>query len=555
MRKVGSVALLILLGSLMSSSCAKQRSVTIDLLDACAASGTSFREAADFVQFAVFPNECPKDELLAAGDTRTAKQTWTVAADSNLPDVGDLPQSKFGFAVILRDKECTVLGYGCTVADLESIAGVKIAACDWSNHEAEEARCNCQLLKGGGCFPPTVCQEGACKKPTTPDPGGCSLVIDQAGALPPPPAVGTQMTGPAIVATDNGFMLGYRDQAGEKLRAVISFLTDTGELTEPQNFDLDGCSTQVPSDGVGMAFANGTGMMTTSLPDCGQGAGAVFIPFKSDGQVEQAAGPRNKTFKTLWLAQGSPIAAAATKGEWELVYRVQHAPPDGGTAPSPWVERVVLQGAAFKLAVATAKPFGDADVPYAMVATSNQVRAFLAPIQTEGGSMTVVKVGDRSSDTLSLDAEFSLSQTAGWAALTAWNNRVAAAIPAGAGMTVQPAEFNGGTVSPKATIQVGSGTAQGGALAVLRSHLFVAQGKVGGITVYRLDGADGNLANKPAVSMEFPSSFGPANLTAFDGARIAMAAARDRVAVAWVTKGKLAAGEPAGGWALLRCAD
>ena len=55
--------------------------------------------------------------------------------------------------------------------------------------------------------------------------------------------------------------------------------------------------------------------------------------------------------------------------------------------------------------------------------------------------------------------------------------------------------------------------------------------------------------------MDFPASFGPANLTTFDGVRIAMAAARNRVAVTWITKATLESTDPTGGWALLRCAE
>jgi hypothetical protein len=522
--------------------------VTIELLDACSGNGTSFREAADFVQFAVFPNACPSDDKLSAGDTRDAKETWTVSADGSLPEVGDLPQSKFGFAVILRDQDCTVLGYGCTVADLESISGVKIAACDWSNRDdPNEAKCNCQLLKGGGCFPPTTCQTGSCKPPTTPDPGGCSLVIDKVGMLPPALSPVARLSGPVITSTDDGFVLGFRDQDGDKLRAVLSFLKDDGQLSPYQEFDLGGCSNKEPDDGAGIAYAKGFGMMTAGLPDCGKGAGAVFIPFTSKGQLEQASGPRNSAFKELWMAQGSPIAPGANDGEWELIYRVM-------TDATPVAERVVLQGAAFKTSVPIARPFGDEDVPFAMVATSPQVRAFLAPVPS--AALTVVKVGDRASDTLALlpTNEFTLPQ-AGWAALTAWNNRLAAAVPAGAGMTVQAADWINNTVSPKAPFVVGSGTVEGGAMAVLRSHLFVAQGRSGGITVHRLDGADGTLSGKPVVSMEFPVSLGPNNLTTFDGKHIAVAAARDRVAVTWVSKSKLLPGDASGGWALLRCTD
>lgn len=548
MRKAGSVALTLVLGLALSSSCAKQRSVTIELLDACAGSGTSFREAADFVQFAVFPNDCPTDDILAAGDTREAKDTWTVAADKGLPEVGDLPQSKFGFAVMLRDKDCTVIGYGCTVADLETISGVKIAACDWSTQEdGAEAKCSCQLLKGGGCFPPTTCQSGACKQPAVPDPGGCSLVIDKVGKLPPPISATATLSGPAITATDDGFVIGYRDQDGGSLRGVLSFLKDNGELAAPQVFDLGGCANKNPTDGVGIAFSNGFGMMTTSLPDCGKGAGAVFIPFTSKGAVEQASGPRNGAFEELKMAQGSPIAPAAADGEWELIYRVKTT---GATASV--VERVVLAGPGFKTVVPIARPFGDEDIAFAQVATSPQVRAFLAPVPSL--SKTVVSVGPRTSDTLDEKGTFQMPQ-AQWAAITAWNTRVAAGVPAGAGMTIQPAEFINNTVNPKASFVVGEGSVLGGAMTVLRDHLLIAQGRSGGITVHSLSGANGSISAKPAVSADFPVSLGPNNLTTFDGSHIAIAAARDRVAVTWVSRSALASGDSTGGWALLRCAD
>ena len=332
------------------------------------------------------------------------------------------------------------------------------------------------------------------------------------------------------------------------MRAVLAFLKDDGALSPAQNFDLGGCANQVPEDGVGMAFAGTSGMMTTSLPDCGQGAGAVFIPFNSKGQVEQAVGPRNKSFKQLWMAQSGAIAPAAGNDDWELVYRVQHQ------ADSPSVERLVLEGSAFKTSVPIAKPFGDADVAYTMVATSPQVRAFLAPVQSGGEGTTVVKVGDRSSDTLDLSHELSLPRAAPWAALVAWNDKLAAAIPATVGMTVQPAVWKLGAISPTAPMQIGKGTVMGGALVVLRDHLFVVQARSGGISVYRLDGANGSLAAGPAVSMDFAGSLGTMNLSAFDGTRIAAAAARDRVAVTWLTKATADSALPIGGWALLRCA-
>ncbi|MFO0568787.1 MAG: hypothetical protein U0263_24205 [Polyangiaceae bacterium] len=544
MRKAGSLALTLVIGLALSASCAKKREVTIELLDACSGNGTSFRDAADFVQFAVYPNACPSDDVLAAGDVRSANDTWTVSADSSLPEVGDLPQSKFGFAVMLRDKDCTVIGYGCTEADLESISGVKIAACDWSNHDdPKEPKCACQLLKGGGCFPPNECNTGQCKPPKVPDPGGCSLVIDKAGKLPPPISPTAVVSGPAVVGTDDGFVIGYRDQSAEKLRAVLTYLSDTGELAAPAVFDLEGCAEKEPLDGTGMAFEDGGGMFTASLPDCGKGAGAVFVPFASNGAVDQAAAPRNNAFKNLKMAQGGSIAAATATGEWELIYQVT-------TDATPRIERVVLQGPVLKQTIYS--DFGADELAFGMVATSPQIRALLAPVPSASG--TVVKVGPRNGDTFDEKGTFSLPQAA-WAAMTAWKSRVAAGVPAGAGMTVSMAELGSGGVTVKATGLVGKGTVAGGAMAALRSHLFVAQGRSGGITVHRLDGADASLNTKPVVEMDFPVSLGPTNLSSFDGTRIAIAAARERVVVTWVSKGKLASGDATGGWALLRCTD
>ncbi|MCC6899833.1 MAG: hypothetical protein IT377_12710 [Polyangiaceae bacterium] len=376
-------------------------------------------------------------------------------------------------------------------------------------------------------------------------PPACALEVEVAGELPPSVGFDTQLSGPAIVATSDGFMLGYRDQAGDSLRAVLALLKDDGDLSPPQVFDLGGCAGQVPSDGVSMSFAGSSGMLTASLPDCGQGAGAVFIPFESNGQTEQASGPRNKAFKNLWMAQGGSIAPAAGAGEWELIYRVQQ---DAG---SPWVERVVLQGPTFKVSVPTNKPFGDTEVPYALVATSPQVRAFLAPVQ----GATVVKLDDRSSDTLDLDVTFSLPRAEPWAALVAWKDKVAVAIPDAAGVTLQPAVWTGGAVKTLASLQVGKEVVQGGALAVLRDHLFVVQGLSAGIAVHRIDGAGGSLAQEPAVSRDWVGALGDVSLTDFDGARIAAAAARNRVAMTWLTTATGGSAAPVGGWALLRCAE
>jgi hypothetical protein len=369
--------------------------------------------------------------------------------------------------------------------------------------------------------------------------------VEQAGKLPDPVAATARLTGPAITATDDGFMLAYRDQDGATLRAVLLFVSDAGAAGAPSAFDLGGCAGKQPSDGVGIAFENGVGMVASSLPDCGKGAGAVFIPFDSDGTVGNASGPRNATFLDLTVAQGGALAPAATAGEWEFLYRVV-------TASAAVVERVVLQGPSFK-SLPFDHPFGDTDIPFGMVATSPTVRAYLAPIAAgaDGGPPgTRVFVGDRQSDTIQTAGTFDLP-LANWAAMTAWDNHVAVAVPASAGMALTIGDLAGNAVAVSANALVGSGPTESGALAALRDHLFLAHGFPGAILVDRLAGAKTKVSIPPVDTVTLP--VGALGLTAFSGKQMAMAAARDRVAVVWLNKPQLAGGETTGGWALLRC--
>jgi len=545
MKKAAFVGLTLLLGFVFASSCASKREVTIELLEGC----TGVRDAAAYVQFLVYPNACPPDGDLAAGSTAGARYQATVPADGSLPSVGDLPKSKFGFAAILRDDKCTVTGFGCTVADLESISGVRIAVCDWADKsDPNEAKCLCQPLKGGGCVPPQQCDSGECTNVGQPDASGCSLVVEKAGKLPDPVAATATLTGPAVAATDNGFVMGYRDQDGATLRAVMMFVNDAGQAGTPSVFDLGGCASQTPTDGVGMAYEAGQGLMATSLPDCGSGAGAVFVPFDGAGIVGNASGPRNATFLDLAVAPQGVLAPAATNNEFEFLYHVE-------TASSKVIERVVLQGPSFK-SIPIVHPFGDVDLPFGMVATSPKVRAFLAPDSTASPAGTKVLVGDRQSDTLPdfTNSTFDLP-LANWATITAWSNHVAAGVPAATGLTLKIADYNSGSVAVSANGLVGSEAFTGGALAVLRNHLFVAQGSYGGIKVFRLDGAETKVSITPSAAAELPAALGAVNLGQFDGTHLAMAAARDSVMLVWLSKPKLADGDLTGGWALLRCAD
>lgn len=375
--------------------------------------------------------------------------------------------------------------------------------------------------------------------------GLCSLSVIASGKLPDPVAPNANLTGPSIVATDDLFVIGYREQSGDQLNTKLLSLTDTGSVGAPDTYDLGGCASVVPKDGTGIAFAAGQGMFVTSLPDCGKGAGAVFIPFDSKGVLSQASGPRNPSFTELTVAQSGSVAPAAATGEYEFVYRVVTSSP-------PVVERVVLAGPAFKSGLQIAHPFGDGLVDFGMVATS--VPGMRALAGAVPGAGLELHVGPAGSDTLQEAGKF-MSPPASSAALAAWKSRAATFIPAPTGVLWKVYEVTG----PSSATEVATGAIQmtqpaSLAVAVLGDLFALATGEPKQITVRRNSGANGQPYAGPAGSAVLSGSVGAASLDAFDGTHVAIAAARNKVALVWLSKHALTPGDATGGWALLDCA-
>lgn len=570
MRKAGVFAFGTVLSLLAFASCGGKTEVTIELLDPCKSEGTSFREEAAYVEFAVFPGKCPDDTILAAGLTSSARVRKVVKAKSALPEVGDLPKEKFGFAAILRDEECGVIGFGCTNADLENTKKIIVAVRAWATPAGKnDPSAYCTPLTGGGCGPGLSCVSGNCKKVNDDDAGGCTLSVAAGGKLPVPLVPGARVTGPAITATDTGFVMAYRDQDTESaaLRTIVYYVSDAGAPESPVAFDLLGCVGKEPTDGVGAAYAGGFGLVTTSLPNCDstKGAGAVFLPFDDLGLVSGAAGPQNPLSNELTMGPVSSVAPGSSENDFEVIFR--------SVTSAPAIERAVWHGSNFKEGVTIVRPFGDGDFPYALVATSPQVRAFLAPISA---TETQILIGSRVSDTLQTLGTVSFPVAASWAAMTAWSDRVAAVVPASSGVTLKVAELGSAAgesgspvteIVPSATI--GTGASTFAVLAALRTHLFIAQARAGGITLHHLQDATGNIittsgggsgdsgsdagGGSGSESIELQTNLGEATLANFSGTQLAMAAARNRIGIVWLTKPKLADGDPTGGWALLKC--
>jgi hypothetical protein len=128
--------------------------------------------------------------------------------------------------------------------------------------------------------------------------------------------------------------------------------------------------------------------------------------------------------------------------------------------------------------------------------------------------------------------------------MTAWGDKVAAGVPATSGLTWSAVTVSASSVSPivdQATL--GTGSVSSADMVAHGNSLLVALGKSGTITAYRLTGATGSLSQTPEATSEVTA-------TGFSGSQLAIAAARSRLAIAW-----LGSGSSTGGYALLQCSE
>lgn len=325
MKRALSLALGLCAAGALFSSCASKPEVKIVLLDPCADSGQSFREAASYAEFVVYKNRCPTDETLAAGKTDGAVYKSTVAADGKLPEVGDLGKGKYGFAALMRDENCSVIGFGCTEADMDTIREVRAAVRAWTN-PCTDSQCDlCTPLSGPGCDPPKTCSAGRCIEEDAPS---CDLTVVAGGALPEPATATARLTGPAIVATPDGYVIAYREQdaAGTTLSANVMGLSDNGTLKPPSKFNLGGCTGVEMKDGIGIAYSGNGGLAATSLPNCGgTGSRRGVRPVRLAGRRGRCQRAEELYVSGVDCGQQWPRGG---RGCWGLRFRVSRGPLD-----------------------------------------------------------------------------------------------------------------------------------------------------------------------------------------------------------------------------------
>jgi len=92
---------------------------------------------------------------------------------------------------------------------------------------------------------------------------------------------------------------------------------------------------------------------------------------------------------------------------------------------------------------------------------------------------------------------------------------------------------------------------------VLNDRVLVAAGAMAKITLFRMDGNDGTMSAGSSFQATLVSPLGSATLANYDGGRVSVAAARNRVVVAWLNSAAPIpnATTAPGGFAVLACED
>jgi hypothetical protein len=278
------------------------------------------------------------------------------------------------------------------------------------------------------------------------------------------------------------------------------------------------CTSQDETDGVGLAYLGGSGVVVSARPGCGQQAGLDLVQVDPTGAVQQSAFSAYGTKPRLSDAHGASPTGAGS-GFVALI--------DQGTASLVPFAGLHAQGAG--------SPFGGAAQQIAEVAATDQTVALLS-----GGAGTLA---------LQLGAA---PPSAGAA------QGARALVLSDGGSGGQSLAFNAFDVGGSGPAASGSfsppgqGAPVGGDVALHGDRAMFAVEQPGAISVVVYDHASTAptplrsvlLAGDPRV---------PAQTNVRDG-RVAIAASDSRVLVAWVTAINIGPNDPLGGYAVYACA-
>jgi hypothetical protein len=514
---------------------------------------------AQWMEVGVFNGTCPSATQLAGGIPRSGTLTRIAfpKGDTSPPLVGDLSKAPYAFAAVARDANCAVLATGCSVVDLGKAKDVTI-------HLSATAHAT------GACASGETCAEAECVPalgPGNPTLGGhCTMELVGAGPLGDPLVLngGDVVSAPAIVGTEHGFLIAYREydaNAGSARLTVAAVDNGGGMMLAPPTMLPAQCSGQVETDGVGLAYLAGSGVVVSARPSCGgQPGGLDAFALDAGGSVggtafNGALGP------SPTLSRAHALSLAGSTSGWvalldqssaQLVglsgLSTQGGPTAFGGPPPQTLAQVVATDQMLALLTAGSPPsLVDSGAPSDAAASSD---ATVPPDAATGPSTLQLLLG-----TSGADAGAPLVIPGSWGALAAEAGRAfVLSDPADGSSTTIWTAADLGSAAPSATgtfAPPGQGQVLGADVAFHADRLMLAAEQPGSIALAVYDHASTTptplrtllLSDDPRV---------PPQKTVQDG-RVVVAASDSRVAVAWITAATLGSSDAVGGYALYAC--
>jgi len=515
---------------------------------------------ADWVEIGVLPGACPSPDQLAGGIPASGSVVRVAIQKGNTspPPIGDLKKGSYAFAAAARAADCSVVGTGCTVVDVGKARDVTIQISGVQQPT-------------GACPPSQSCVDARCVPVVgngNPNLGaGCSMELVGAGPLGDPLELsGSDVaSAPAVVATDEGFLVAYReyDQLQGQAQVTLAAIDAGGGLTLGKPVMLPGqCPNQDESDAVGLGYFGGAGVVASARPACSQPTSGIdTYPVDASGRAMPGGHFNPTTSGQPRLSNAHALVLVGASSGW-LAY------VDQGGAHLAGLSGLGLQ--------AGTTPFGGAPpLALAQVNATDKMIALLA-----AGSGVASDAGMPIDAGMSLDAGMPVDAGAGdstlrlqlgpspamlaspyvltgsWGALDSEGGRafVLANAPAGEQpLTWSAMDLGSGMPAASGALAPpGKGAVAGGDVVFHGDRVAFAVEQQGSISLVVYDHASTTPTYLRSVLLSDDPRV-PSQATVRDG-NVAVAASDTRVVVVWTTASTLGPNDAVGGYAVYACA-
>lgn len=535
-----------LLGALLAASaCSKTAQVPLTIEDP-----DGLRANAAWAELDILPDSCPDDlTRLADGDpTLVVVQQQIVPADQEFEAPTALNASTYGVAVLLKDEACGTIAIACANANLQKVPGIRLRLEAYTPTTSCPGSCNagtCGTPGTGGSGGAGGAGGSAGKSGSAGSgggtPGSCTLDLLKSAGLAPAIEIGATVTGPGVVATQTGFLVGYRDLSADasKDRVVVVPVGTEGTSTAPNTTNLTPCKGAIPDSGFGFAMNGDVGLIATPRAPCAadgaeNGAGISFVQTNAGGQVIGAQLLKGMPgFAAIAMSRGAVAKVPTSASQFKATY-----------VQDQKVRTFIVEGVSAK------SNFEDVFAPLAgsKFAASGSSPALLAQLGDVSDSMMQPKLALRL-EPAGMMAKTSFLDPVPAALAAVVNDKTVLVTRSGTGDLAFSILKPDGTVSSKGTFPMGP--YKGFDVAPFGNKVVVVAGQNLGYRVFVISDVEGSTASPDKNVGATAQTI--ADLKSFDGNQISIAAANGRIAVGWVSRNVLGQSDPTGGFAVYKC--